>query len=137
MGGYEIMITVDTHIIIWDALKHELLSNKAKETIKLANQTDGIIFCDISLWEISMLMRKNRIEIDIPYLEFINLVKATNYYIFQSITPEIAELATRLPSEINQDPADRIICATSIITNTSLITADKNLRKSENLNTLW
>ncbi|MBC8184836.1 type II toxin-antitoxin system VapC family toxin, partial [candidate division KSB1 bacterium] len=62
------MVTVDTHIIIWNALKPELLSNKARETIEQANQADGLIFCNISLWEIAMLMQKNRIEIDVSYL---------------------------------------------------------------------
>ena len=131
------MVTVDTHIIIWNALKPELLSNKARETIEQANQADGLIFCNISLWEIAMLMQKNRIEIDVSYLEFINLLKASNNYIFKNITPEIAELATTLPMEISQDPADRIICATSIIMNSSLITADQNLRKSGLVSTIW
>ncbi len=137
MGGYEIMIIVDTHVIVWDALKPELLSKKARDAIKQANQTDGIIFCDISLWEIAMLMQKKRIDIDVSCFEFISLVKAINNYIFKSITPEIAELATTLPSEINQDPADRIICATSIITNSPMITADKNLLKTQKVNTIW
>lgn len=131
------MITVDTHVIIWDALKPELLSRKAKDTIQIANQTDGIVFCEISLWEIAMLLQKKRIEIDISYLEFINLVEASNIYIFKGITPEIAELSTKLPVEINQDPADRIICATAMVMNTPLVTSDKNLRASRAIRTIW
>ena len=131
------MITIDTHVIIWDALKPDLLSKKAREALHTANETDGIIFCEISLWEIAMLMRKKRIKINISYLEFINLLKASNNYIFKGISPEIAELSASLPEEINQDPADRIICATSIQTNTKLITADKNLRKSKIVKTIW
>ena len=131
------MITIDTHIIIWDALKPEMLSETAKQEISKANNSDGIIICDISLWEIAMLVKKGRIEIGASYLEFINLIKASNNYTILPITPEIAELSTTLPSEINGDPADRLIAATSIITNTYLITADKNLRQSNILNTIW
>jgi len=127
------MITVDTHVIIWDALKPDILTSRAKKAIDTANKTDGIIFCEISLWEIAMLMQKRRIEIHATYLDFINLIKASNNYIFQGITPEIAELS----SEINLDPADRIIVATSIITNTKLVTADKNLRQSKKIRTIW
>ena len=130
------MITLDTHVIIWDALNPKLVSTKAKAEIRKANQTDGIIFCEISLWEIAILMKKQKIILDIPYQEFIGLIKTSNNYIFKGITPEIAELSTNLPNEINQDPADRIISATSIITNTPLVTADKNLLKSK-LNTIW
>ena len=131
------MITIDTHVIIWDALKPEILTSKAKKAIETANQTDGIIICEISLWEIAMLMQKRRIEIDATYLEFINLIKRSNNYIFQGLTPEIAELSAQLPSDINLDSADRIIAATSIITNTRLVTADKNLRQSKRIRTIW
>lgn len=137
MGGKQLVITIDTHIIIWDALKPELLSEKAKLELEQANNSNGIIFCDISFWEIAMLVQKGRLEIDISYIDFIDLVKASNNYLFQSITPEIADLSTRLYSEINSDPADRIIAATSMITNTPLITSDKNLRLSKNINTIW
>jgi PIN domain nuclease of toxin-antitoxin system len=131
------MVTADTHIIIWNALKPDLLSSKAREFIDRANGTDGISVCEISLWEIAMLMQKQRIDIDVSYLEFINLIKASNNLIMRGISPEIAELSTNLPPEINQDPADRIICATSIITNIELVTADKNLLKSPLVRTIW
>ncbi|MBN1292301.1 MAG: type II toxin-antitoxin system VapC family toxin [Candidatus Latescibacteria bacterium] len=131
------MITVDTHIIIWDALRPEMLTAKAKKAIDVANRSDGIIFCEISLWEIAMLLKKKRIEVQTSYLEFINMVRASNKYIFQGITPEIAELTTQLPDEINLDPADRIIASTAIITNTSLVTADENLRSSKKVRTIW
>lgn len=52
------MIVLDTHIIVWDALNPVKLSEKAKEAIYRANEEDGIIFCDISLWEIAMLKKK-------------------------------------------------------------------------------
>ncbi len=131
------MITVDTHIIIWDALKPELLSSKAKEAIYIANSTDGIILCEISLWEIAMLIHRKRIDIPVSYLEFVNLVKASNKYKLKGITPEIAELSVKLPGEVNQDPADRIISSTSIIMNSPLVTADNNLRKSSSIKTIW
>ncbi len=131
------MIVVDTHVIIWNALKPELISKKAEQEIEKANGSEGIIFCEISLWEIAMLIKKKRLVIDVTYLEFINLLKASNNYIVKGISPEIAELSANLPSEINQDPADRIICATSIFTNYKLITSDKNLRKSSLVKTVW
>ncbi|RZB29809.1 MAG: hypothetical protein SRB1_02089 [Desulfobacteraceae bacterium Eth-SRB1] len=131
------MIVVDTHIIIWNALKPEMLSKKAEKAISSANNSDGIIFCEISLWEIAMLMHKGRLSIDIEYLEFIKLVLESDEYVFLGITPEIAELSTDLFSDNNKDPADRIIAATSIIENAKLITADKKLRQSKKVATIW
>ena len=131
------MIVLDTHVIIWDALEPESLSPKAAGMIARANETDGIIFCEISLWEIAMLICKERIHIDTSYLAFISLLKASNKYLFYGISPEIAELSTGLPSEISNDPADRIIAATAITANAPLITADKNLRKAKSVQTIW
>ena len=84
-----------------------------------------------------MLIQKQRIEIDISYLEFVNLLTASNNYIFQPITPEIADLSTRLKIKDNIDPADRIIAATSEILNAPLITADNTLRKSKEIATIF
>jgi len=131
------VIAVDTHVIIWDALKPELLSKRAKAAIARANEEDGIIFCEISLWEIAMLVQKGRISIAVSYLEFIKLLFASNQYRLQGITPEIAELSTQLPEYINKDPADRIIAATSLIRKIPLVTADSNLLQADMLTTIW
>jgi len=131
------MIVVDTHIIIWNALKPEMLSGKAEKAISAANNSDGIIFCEISLWEIAMLMHKERLSIDIEYTEFIQLILESNKYVFRGITPEIAWLSTALFSDNNKDPADRIIAATSIIENANLVTADNGLRRSKKVATIW
>ena len=131
------MIVVDTHIIIWNALKPEKLSGKAEKAISAANNSDGIIFCEISLWEIAMLMSKGRLIIDIEYVEFIKLILESNKYVLRGISPEIAWLSTDLFSDNNKEPADRIIAATSIIENAKLITADKELRQSKEVATIW
>ena len=76
------MIVLDTQVIIWDALKPEKLSQKAKVAINSSNNNDGIIFCEISLWEIAMLIAKKRIYLDTSYQEFIKLLLASNKYFF-------------------------------------------------------
>jgi len=131
------MIVADTHVIIWNALKPKMLSKKAKKEILAANDSDGIIFCEISLWEIAMLMHKGRLSIDAKYLDFITLVLESNRYVLRGITPEIAELSTKLFHDDNKDPADRIIAATSIVENAKLLTADKKLWQSKKVVTIW
>jgi len=131
------MIVADTQVIIWDALKPELLSTRAKKAIREANRLDGIIFCEISLWEIAMLIKKRRLSVDVNYQEFIRLVSDSNNYIFKGISPQIAELSTHLFSTTNKDPADRIISATAIIEKANLVTSDKILRRSKKIHTIW
>lgn len=131
------MIVVDTHIIIWNALKPEILSLKAQEAIAGSNKSDGIVFCEISLREIAMLIHKKRLRIELEYCEFIRLLAESNRYYFYGLSPEIAELSTKIFSSGNRDPADRIIAATSIVNNAQLVTADKYMIESPEVVTIW
>jgi PIN domain nuclease of toxin-antitoxin system len=136
VGGFE-MIVADTHIIIWDALSPEKLSQKAKATILEANGNDGIIFCDISLWEIAMLMNRNRVKVDVSYKEFINLLFSSNNYILQGIDPDIADLSSKIFKNIENDPADKLIAATAVVKKAKLVTADRTMRSSSEVTTIW
>ncbi len=131
------MIVADTHIIIWDALEPERFSSKARTAFRKANKKDGIIISDISLWEIAMLICKNRVKIDVDYETFIACVLTSNNYIVQSVTPEIADLSTQCIKGLKHDPADKIIAATSIFCEAALITADKKLLAEKSLKTIW
>lgn len=131
------MILMDTCAIIWDALEPTELSKKAISAINKADEHNALIISDISIWEISMLIKKKRLEVDSTAANFINLFLQSRNVSVQSISPEIAELSVNFSSEINNDPADRIISATSIIQNAQLVTADQNLLDSELLDTIW
>ena len=131
------MIAADTHVIVWNALQTEKLSKKAKRAMSVANEENGIIFCEISLWEIAMLIKKGRLRVNVGYQEFIGLVSESNKYVFRGITPEVAELSADLLSRGNKDPADAIIAATSVVEKAKLVTADKVLRRSKSIATIW
>lgn len=131
------MILMDTCAIIWDALDDKQLTPKALNAIQKADDHNALIICDISIWEISMLLKKRRIELETTAANFINLFLQSRNIIVVQISPEIADLSVSFGSEINNDPADRIIAATSIIHNAQLVTADTNLIESELVDTIW
>lgn len=131
------MILLDTHVIVWHALSPARISPRAQTAIAKANQGDGMMICDISLWKIAMLIQKGRIRVETDSLTFINLILQASRIIVQPITPQIATLSAQLPAPINQDPADRLIAATSIIKRVTLVTADRNLQTASQLSTLW
>ncbi len=131
------MILLDTHVLVWHALSPERISPRAQAAIIQANQEDGIMVCDISLWEIAMLIQKGRIQIETDSLTFINLILQASKIVVQPISPQIATLSAQLPAPINQDPADRLIAATSIIERIPLVTADRNLQTAHQLSILW
>ncbi|WP_185906527.1 type II toxin-antitoxin system VapC family toxin [Teredinibacter haidensis] len=131
------MILLDTCAVIWDALDRQQLTDRALSAINKADEFNALIISDITIWEIAMLVHKERIKIDTTASNFVNLYLQTRNISVIQISPEIAELSVSLGPEINKDPADRIISATSIIQNAQLITADQNLISSEIIDTLW
>lgn len=131
------MIVLDTHVLIWDALTPKKLSASARQAIGQADQQDGLIIADISLWEIAMLIEKKRVQVELGSQAFLNLILQVHKAIIQPITPEIAILAVQFPAEISKDPADRLIAATTLTKNATLITADKNMQNASLIPTLW
>lgn len=131
------MILLDTCAVIWDALDQSKLTDKALKAINKADEFNALIISDISLWEIAMLIKNERLKIDATAVNFIHLYLQTRSISVVQISPEIAELSVNFGAEINGDPADRIIAATSIIQNAQLVTADKNLIRSDAVETLW
>ena len=131
------MILLDTCAVIWDALDRQQLSIKALNAINKADEFNALIISDITIWEIAMLVNKERLKIDTTVSNFVNLYLQTRNISVVQISPEIAELSVNFGSEINKDLADRIISATSIIHNAQLVTADQNLISSEMVDTLW
>ncbi|MFD2191216.1 type II toxin-antitoxin system VapC family toxin [Pistricoccus aurantiacus] len=135
--GCNAVILLDTCAIVWDALDKTKLTDKAKAAITKADEYNALIISDISIWEISMLIKRSRIEVATTAASFVNLFLESRNISVVSLSPEIAELSTNLDSQIDNDPADRIIAATSIIYNAQLITADSNLRQSTLIDTIW
>ena len=131
------MILLDTHVLIWDALDPNRLSEKAKRAMVHANQTDGMIISDITLWEIAMLVQKKRVQISTDCQSFIQLLLQANRIEVRPVTPRIATLSVQLPNSINKDPADRLIVATALAEDVTLVTADQNLRSAAKISTLW
>lgn len=131
------MILMDTCVIIWDAISSSKLTEKARLAIEKADAHNALMISDISIWEIAMLIKKRRLEIDSTPGNFLNLFLQTRNISVQSISPEIAELSVNFGSELNNDTAERIIAATSIMSNAQLVTANANLLESELLDTIW
>jgi len=129
------VILLDTCAVIWDALDPSRLSRPAKTAID--RNPDELVICDISLWEIAMLIEKRRLVVAETAAGFLNLVLRARNLFVQEITPEIAELSANLDSGLGGDPADRLIAATSVTLNAPLVTADARLLRARVLRTIW
>jgi PIN domain nuclease of toxin-antitoxin system len=129
------VILLDTCAVIWDALEPNQLTPKAKNAIE--RYQNELIVCDISIWEIAMLIRKGHLVVESTTSGFIRLLLEARNFQVQEITAEIAELSVNFGPEISNDPADRLIAATSILRNAPVVSADQNLRKATLVETIW
>lgn len=129
---------LDTHVWIWLMLG-EKLSTKIQTLIAEHAESGRLFLSCISLWEVSMLVAKNKIHLDRPCNEWIDAALNEPAINLISLTPVIAVESAFLPGEFYGDPADRIIVATARIELFTLLTRDgKILDYSENkyLNTI-
>jgi PIN domain nuclease of toxin-antitoxin system len=130
------LILLDTHVIIWLASDERRLSRRAKAAIDEARQADGgLAISDFTLYELSLLSRKRQIGLVIS-LEFF-LSEVEKRFVVLPITGQVCVSALSLPVGYPQDPADRIIGATALVEGIPLITADREIRKSDVVPTIW
>jgi PIN domain nuclease of toxin-antitoxin system len=131
------MILLDTCVIIFDALAPEQLSKRACAELDKGRERGMLACSDISLWEIAMLMKKERIKPAMPPRNLLADVIAANRLKVLPISPEIAWLANYNPEFTHGDPADRIIAATALQYKAPLLTIDKVLRGIKGISTIW
>ena len=129
------MILLDTCAIVWDALTPGKLTDAARDAIE--DPGNELIVSDISLWEIAMLIGKKRLVVDETIAGFIGLALEARDIQVAGITPEIAGLSVEVGPAISNDPADRLIAATSIARNAPVVTADRGMISASMIDTIW
>ena len=130
------MILVDTHVVAWLAFDQEQLSRKARAVIDEARRNgDGLAISDITLLELATLANKGRIQLDINLESFLQQVESR--FVVLPISGRACVRAIGLPAAYPKDPADRIIGATALVEGLSLVTADREIRRSKALRTVW
>ena len=135
-SGTQSVVVLDTHILIFDALDPKRLSARARKAIDQAAGNQELACCDISLWEIAMLIARGRLEPGMDANQFLEDLIAARKLRVLPITPEIAVLS-RSDGFSHNDPADRLIAATAMFHRAKLVTSDAKLRKLKDLATVW
>jgi PIN domain nuclease of toxin-antitoxin system len=130
------VILLDTHVVVWLAFDQTQLSKNARAAINDARENgDGLAISDITLLELATLSSKGRIRLEISLESFLREIEAR--FIILPISGRACVRALGLPATYPKDPADRIIGATALVEGMSLLTADREIRRSRTLHTIW
>jgi PIN domain nuclease of toxin-antitoxin system len=130
------VILVDTHVVVWLAFDEAQLSKSARAAVNAARENgDGLAISDITLLELATLVNKGRIRLNLSLESF--LYEVESRFVVLPISGRACVRALGLPAAYPKDPADRIIGATALVEGLPLLTADREIRRSRAVPTIW
>lgn len=119
------MLLLDTHVLVWLDEGSPRLGRVARSKIDQALVAENLAVATISFWEIAMLSEKKRLTLQLE-------LAAWRSELLQAGLAEIpldggtALLAGQL-TDFHGDPADRMIVASALARQMTLVTADEKL----------
>ena len=117
---------LDTHVLLWWLSGGSRLSAAASAAIETA---DRVLISPISCWEVGMLARAGRVQLDRPVATWIARIFDDRRSGVAQLSPEAAAWAGALDDErFPGDPADRLIYATAMEHRVPLVSKDERLR---------
>ncbi len=134
--GRPLLILLDTHVVIWLASGDTRLSTKAQAAIDEARQNQqALSISDFTMFELVMLFRKKRVSLNISLESF--LFEVEQRFVILPITRDVCVQTLAFPRKYPRDPADLIIGATAVVNGLTLVTADRAIRESGAVPTIW
>lgn len=128
------MIVLDTAAWLWHVSDPERLSSAARVAI---DQAAALLVSAISVWEVGMLVAKQRISLDPPLERWVTTALSLPRIELVGLDAAIAVKATQLSGDLDGDPADRVIVATAWGRSAALATPDKRLLAYPHVATVW
>jgi PIN domain nuclease of toxin-antitoxin system len=123
-------LLLDTHIWLWFVIDPKLVGRSAFQ--KLKDDNNELWLSPISTWEALTLHRKGRVDLDRDLTAWV--ASATAGLKEAVLTHEIVTIARELP--LHKDPSDRMIAATALVLDLTLVTADERLLELTSIKTL-
>lgn len=120
------LIVLDTHAWVWSMLNQtDKIAVEIQDLMNSAFAEKRLALSAISTWEVGMLTAKQRLQLDLPCLEWVK--QASEGFILLPLSLDIAVESSFLPHDFHGDPADRIIVTTAKLHQATLITNDRKI----------
>lgn len=119
-------LILDTHMLIW-YLEGIELSQVQVELIEAQRMRGQLYISAITIWEVTMLINKQKIALSLSLHEWVSKVAAIEGLNILDLSINILVESCHLPNYGHQDPADRLIIASSRAINAHLLTLDQKI----------
>ncbi|HYC48090.1 MAG TPA: type II toxin-antitoxin system VapC family toxin [Burkholderiales bacterium] len=129
-------VLLDTHVWIWWLTPESRLTARERLALDRAAETRELHIAAISLWEAQVLHARKRIELPVPFAEWIAHAADPRMLTVLPLDVDVIVAADALPAGFHGDPADRLIVATARAHALALATHDTEIRRSRVV-TLW
>jgi len=118
---------LDTHAWIWWISGDSRLTLREREALDNLLPSERPVLAEISLWEVAMLVERDRLELDMDLESWLAVASAPATVELARLTPAVAAEVARLPEKFHRDPADRLIVATARVMKLRVLTRDKKI----------
>lgn len=116
-------ILLDTHLLIWTAMRPERLSQAARA--RLVDPANILFFSVVSIWEIGIKRKLDRLDFRVDPKKLRDLLLANDYREVD-LTSRHGLAVQDLPL-LHRDPFDRALIAQAVCEGLTLITADADI----------
>ena len=103
------------------------LKEEHQELIQQTCTTHFILLAAISIWEITMLHKKNRISLTQPIHQWLDKVASLPFIKITPLSINTSIESCFLPGDFQGDTADRMIAATARVLDIPLLTRDPQM----------
>lgn len=126
-------ITLDAHTLIWffHIESNNKLPHQAMTIIIEAEENGTIYVPTVVLMEVMRILEKRKYPV--PFDEILQYIEENEAYKIVPLTTKIIKVIRNLQS---RDLHDRVIIATALITDSVLVSKDKEI-KSTGINVIW
>lgn len=121
-------LLLDTHVWLWyaEGIVGQLQPGIVSQ-IEDALLTNSLQVSAVSVWEIGLLVAKNRITLSAPVKNWVQHATTLPGLRLQPLDWQSALESTSLPGTPHADPADRLLVATARIGGFTLVTRDQKI----------
>ena len=118
-------ILLDTHVWVWSQESPEQLGPTAQSAV--ADEDNALFVSPVSSLEIARLVRGGRLTLAGRLQTWVTESLCALLADTVPLTHEIAITAYDLPGKFHRDPADRMLVATAMVHDLTLVTADERI----------